>query len=67
MLVKYQAMLIAAIVLIVHFTIYWKTEDTKKSLKWSLITLVAMVALALIAVPVLHSGQDFLLDIIKGN
>lgn len=67
MLVKYQAMLIAAIVLFVHFTIYWKTEDAKKSLKWSLITLVAMVALALIAVPVLHDGQDFLLDIIKGN
>lgn len=39
MLIKYQAMLIAAIVLIVHFTIYWKTEDAKKSLKWSLITL----------------------------
>lgn len=67
MLVKYQAMLIAAIVLFVHFTIYWKTEDAKKSLKWSLITLVAMVALTLIAVPVLHGSQDFLLDIIKGN
>lgn len=67
MLIKYQAMLIAAIVLIVHFTIYWKTEDAKKSLKWSLITLVSTVALALIAVPVLHGGQDFLLDIIKGN
>ena len=56
MLIKYQAMLIAAIVFIVHFTIYWK-----------IITLVAMVALALIAVPVLHDGQDFLLDIIKEN
>ena len=30
MLVKYQAMLIAAIVLFVHYTIYWKTEDAKK-------------------------------------
>lgn len=67
MLVKYQAMLIAAIVLFVHFTIYWKTEDAKKSLKWSLITLVAMVALTLIVLPVLHGSQDFLLDIIKGN
>ena len=43
MLVKYQAMLIAAIVLFVHYTIYWKTEDAKKasngrsllSLPWS--------------------------------
>lgn len=67
MLIKYQAMLIAAIVFIVHFTIYWKTEDAKKSLKWAFITLVAMVALALIVVPVLHGGQNFLLDIIKGN
>lgn len=67
MLIKYQTMLIAAIVLFVHFTIYWKTEDAKKSLKWSLITLVAMVALALIVLPVLHGSQNFLLDIIKGN
>lgn len=67
MLVKYQAMLIAATVLFVHYTIYVKTEDTKKSLNWSLITLVAMVALTLIALPVLHGSQDFLLDITKGN
>ena len=67
MLVKYQAMLIAAIDLFVHYTIYWKTKDAKKSFKWSLITLVAMVALALIVLPVLHGGQNFLLDIIKGN
>lgn len=67
MLIKYQAMLIAAIVLFVHFTTYWKTEDTKKSLKWSFITLVAAVALDLIALPVLHGGQNFLLNIIKGN
>ena len=67
MLIKYQAMFIAAIVLFVHFTIYWKTEDAKKSLKWSLITLVVIVTLALIAATVLHGGQDFLLDIIKGN
>lgn len=67
MLIKYQAMLIAAIVLFVHFTIYWKTEDAKKSLKWSFITLVAAVALDLIALPVSHGGQNFLLNIIKGN
>lgn len=35
--------------------------------KWSLIPLVTMVALTLIALPVLHGGQDFLLDITKGN
>ena len=67
MLIKYQAMLIAAIVLFVHFTIYWKTEDAKKSLKWSFITLVAAVALGHIALPVLHGGQNYLLNIIKGN
>lgn len=39
----------------------------KKSLKWSFITLVAAVALDLIALPVSHGGQNFLLNIIKGN
>lgn len=67
MLIKYQAMLIAATVLIVHFSIYWRTEDTKKSLKWSLITFVTMVALDLIIPPLLHGGQNHLLEIIKGN
>lgn len=65
--IQFHATVIAALVLIVHFTIYCKTEDAKKSLKWSLITLVAMVALDLIALLVLHGGQNFLLDIIKGN
>lgn len=67
MLIKYQAMLIAATVLIVHFTIYWHTEDVKRSIKWSLIALVAMVALDLTIPPLLHGGQNYLLEIIKGN
>ena len=33
MLVKYQAMLIAAIELFVHYTIYWKTKDAKEKLQ----------------------------------
>lgn len=67
MLIKYQAMLIAAVVLIVHFSIYWRTEDFKQSFKWSLITLVAMVALDLTIPPLLQGGQNYLLEIIKGN
>lgn len=67
MLIKYQAMLIAATVLIVHFSIYWRTENVKRSLKWSLITLVAIVALDLAIPPLLHGGQDYLLEIIKGK